>query len=266
MSYINTLNAEQKRNADILVKRMIAKGITNPYTQSAILAVVSKESAFIPKNEGSYRTTNNARIRSIFSKLSKLNDAELNALKSNDEAFFNAIYGGMYGNAQNEGYKYRGRGFQQLTFKGNYKAVGDKIGVDLVSNPDKLNDPTVAADAVIEFFKDQIEKGKKLGKLSAYNATNINDFKNETDSLNAIYHANAGWGKSSQVISADVTGGKAKATSRMSDILNFVKNTASSGLDTATEVVKKNPITMTVVMIAAIAVASYFIYKATKKK
>lgn len=260
MGYLDTLNSEQKRNVEILIQRMKAKGITNPYTQSAILAVVSKESAFKPQSEGSYRTTNNARIRSIFSKLSKLNDSELNALKSNDEAFFNAIYGGMYGNSANEGYKYRGRGYNQLTFKGNYKAIGDKIGVDLVSNPDRLNDPTVAADAVIQFFINEFEKGKKLGKLSAYNANDINDFKNESDSLNAVYHANAGWGKSIQAINADPTGGKAKASSRIGDLLNYAKT--STGL--AIEVVKKNPLT-TIITLAAILTASYFIYKAIKK-
>lgn len=41
---------------------------------------------------------------------------------------------------------------------------------------------------------------------------------------------------------------------------------AGETMQQATEVVKKNPITMTVILVAAILTASYFIYKATKKK
>jgi predicted chitinase len=50
--------------------------------------------------------------------LSNLSEAELTKLKSNDEAFFNAVYGlAKYGQTANEGYKYRGRGLNQITFK-----------------------------------------------------------------------------------------------------------------------------------------------------
>ena len=39
--------------------------------------------------------------------------------------------------AKNDGYLYSGKGFNQLTFKGNYKKIGDLIGIDLISNPNK---------------------------------------------------------------------------------------------------------------------------------
>lgn len=39
-----------------------------------------------------------------------------------------------------DGYKYRGRGLVHLTWHDNYKKAGDKIGVDLVSNPDLAMD------------------------------------------------------------------------------------------------------------------------------
>jgi putative chitinase len=35
-----------------------------------------------------------------------------------------------------DGARYAGRGFVQLTWKNNYRRVGDLIGVDLVSSPD----------------------------------------------------------------------------------------------------------------------------------
>jgi len=45
-------------------------------------------------------------------------------LKGNKRKFFNAVYGGRLGNAKDEGYKYRGRGYIQLTGKNNWEKAG----------------------------------------------------------------------------------------------------------------------------------------------
>jgi predicted chitinase len=227
-NYFETLNNTQKNNINVLTKRMNDKGITNKYTQAAILAVASKESAFIPRSEVSYSTTSNERIRQIFgSRLSKYSESALSALKKDDKKFFDAIYGGMYGNAPDEGYKYRGRGFNQLTFKGNYDAIGKKIGIDLVKNPDRLNEVAVASDALIQYFVDRFKAAPKE-TLKYYNTTDLNGFKNLTDALGAVYHANAGWGKSVSSIKADPTGGKAKAEGRVNGFYDFVKSAKDS--------------------------------------
>lgn len=57
-----------------------------------------------------------------------------------------------------DGKKYKGRGFIQLTGKTNYKKFGDKIGVDLVSNPDLAKDPKVAAKVAIEYWKERVDR------------------------------------------------------------------------------------------------------------
>lgn len=60
----------------------------------------------------------------------------------------NAVYGGRMGNgpeASGEGYLYRGRGPIQITGKDNYRACGDAIGVDLIGNPERLEQPQYAA-------------------------------------------------------------------------------------------------------------------------
>jgi|LauGreDrversion4_2_1035121.scaffolds.fasta_scaffold43876_5 putative chitinase len=70
------------------------------------------------------------------------------------EAIANAAYGGILGNAMNEGYKYRGRGFVQITGKDNYKRVGEIIGVDLVNNPDLiLKDRTIDERASLAYMR-----------------------------------------------------------------------------------------------------------------
>lgn len=225
MDYFNTLTPTQNANIVFIIKRMTEKGITNAFTKSAILSIASKESGFIPVSETSYKNTSNARIRQIFGKrVAKYDEAGLTTLKSNDEAFFNAIYGlAQYGQTSNEGYKYRGRGLNQITFKENYKKLGSKIGVDLVNNPDLLNTLPIATDGLIQYFVSAFASSK--AQLSLYNATNINDFKTLKDSVGAVYHANAGWGMSKASLDADVTGGRAKAESRSAGFLKIVNST-----------------------------------------
>ena len=46
-------------------------------------------------------------------------------------------------------YPYYGRGYVQLTWKENYKKAGDFFKVDLVGNPDKAMEPTLAARILV---------------------------------------------------------------------------------------------------------------------
>lgn len=123
-----------------ILQRLKNAGYKNPYTLAAMMATIKRESDFKPQTELSYRNTSAYRIKKIFpSKFKNWTDAQIDQLKKNDVNFFNHVYGGRYGNEQNEGYKFRGRGLNQITFKGNYEVVGAAIGKDLVTNPDQLN-------------------------------------------------------------------------------------------------------------------------------
>lgn len=219
MSYVSTLIPAQVSNIYTMIERMVKKGIINPYAQAAILAVVSKESGFTPKSETSYKNTSNERIRKIFGSRVPADDNQLNALKQNDEAFFNAVYGGRYGNSPTEGYKYRGRGYNQLTFKGNYASIAKLINIDIVSNPDLVNRPDVAADVMIAYFLRELNSPDGKAYLSKKGVKDINDFKNTSDALETIFQANRGWGKTGP----DTTGGYALAASRVDDLIKLVE-------------------------------------------
>ena len=247
--YFDILKTDTKRKAVVasLVTNMKLMGVTNPLTQAGILSVVSKESDFIPKNEIPYSNTPNTRIRAIFgSRVSMYNEAQLTSLKANDVAFFNAVYGGWYGNATNEGYKYRGRGYNQLTFKGNYVQIAKQIGVDIVNYPDLLNNVDVATKALIQYFKNRFSESGN--KLSLYNSNGINDFKDLNSAVLASYHANAGWGNN---IVNDTTGGKAKAVERSTTFL---------------EIVKQNPTTTGGVFFLVSSAVGLLIWKYNRKK
>jgi putative chitinase len=46
--------------------------------------------------------------------------------------------------------KYHGRGFVQLTWLANYAKMSGYLGIDLVNEPDKAKDPTIAAKVIWE--------------------------------------------------------------------------------------------------------------------
>ncbi len=57
------------------------------------------------------------------------------------EQIANIVYANRMGNgdtASGDGWKYRGRGFIQLTGKNNYQLLSDYTGTDYVNNPDLL--------------------------------------------------------------------------------------------------------------------------------
>lgn len=202
------LNQTQKNNINSLIKQMNQNGITNQFAQAAILSVIYKESSFIPKNEN--LNYSQERILQVWPGTS-VQIAKDSA--NNPEKLGNIMYGGKYLNGPTEGYLYRGRGYNQITFKSAYKQYSDLTGIDLVKDPDKLNNPIYAGIVACAFFKNgflAISHNQDLAGF--YKITGaINDFTSIDNALGAMYHINAGVGQSISVILADSTGGRQKA-------------------------------------------------------
>ena len=86
---------------------------------------------------------------------------------SRDQIIANTIYGNRMGNDDpGDGYKYRGRGYIQLTGKGNYEAMSKLIGVDLVNNPDLAAQPDYAAQIAVMYWRTRVAKGGKMGDIA----------------------------------------------------------------------------------------------------
>lgn len=62
-----------------------------------------------------------------------------------------------------DGYKYRGRGYVQITGRSNYRNAGQKLDVPLLENPDKALEPVVAGMALVRGSLEGWYTGKKLG-------------------------------------------------------------------------------------------------------
>ena len=52
--------------------------------------------------------------------------------------------------------KYHGRGYIQLTHDYNYKKYGDRLGIDLLNNPELALDGDIAARIAVEYWKDHV--------------------------------------------------------------------------------------------------------------
>jgi len=154
----------------LVTKAMEEQGITNNFAKVALLANIEKESGFVPKDENlaGYKNTSNDRIRKIFTtRATKFSDEELNEIKKDPVKFGEMAYGfdtkmgqGMGNKEPGDGFKYRGRGFIQITGKNNYDRFGKAIGENLTTSPEKANDPynasKMAAAFVIAGLKNKI--------------------------------------------------------------------------------------------------------------
>jgi uncharacterized protein YfkK (UPF0435 family) len=156
----------------LVLSALIAAGYSKS-AQANMMANVEKESNFNPRNEEIPRAE---KIFSMFGppgvkggqpengknkvRFQTLQEAQ-DIVAAGPEAYFNKVYDGRMGNTSpGDGYKYRGRGFIQITGKDMYNRVGKMIGEDLVGNPDLANKPEIAAKIVPAFFQLKLKERK----------------------------------------------------------------------------------------------------------
>jgi len=77
----------------------------------------------------------------------------------NPQRYFARKYDGkrILGNTKpGDGYRFRGRGYIQLTGRDNYTRVGRALGIDLVNHPELAADPATAARIAVYFWKKRV--------------------------------------------------------------------------------------------------------------
>ena len=75
---------------------------------------------------------------------------------NNPEALANKVYANRMGNGapdSGDGWRYRGRGYIQITGRDGYRAIGSAIGVNLENDPDRASDPDDALRVACGFWK-----------------------------------------------------------------------------------------------------------------
>jgi putative chitinase len=88
-------------------------------------------------------------------------EAKAKEYERKPEKIANLVYGGRMGNgpeASGEGFKFRGRGYIQLTGKDNYKAFDAVVPEDILANPDLVASKYPLLSAAWFFHKNGLHK------------------------------------------------------------------------------------------------------------
>jgi putative chitinase len=118
---------------DFVIRRY---GINTVVTMSHFLAQASHESGNFSMVSENLNYTSSSRLKTVFPSYFPGNTAD--NYVGNPQKIGNHVYANRNGNgneASGDGYKFRGRGYLQLTGKANYIAFGKDALVDLVANP-----------------------------------------------------------------------------------------------------------------------------------
>jgi putative chitinase len=109
----------------LIIQELNKAGITSPAAIANIFATVKAESGFRSRSE-------------------EISEERANKNYGNNPGLGNKLPG--------DGYKFRGRGLIQHTGRAQYEVLSRASGLDLINNPDQLNDPAIAAKTIPWFF------------------------------------------------------------------------------------------------------------------
>lgn len=147
---------QAQQGIDAIIAACNELGLTSPNAIASCLAIAGGECTWISQTEN-LKYSSKERLKTLF-KRCREDDAIATKCVNNPEETANSIYCNRIGNGNydtGDGWKYRGRGMVQLTGKANYQKLGDKLGLDLVNNPDLANEPANAAKILVSFCKDR---------------------------------------------------------------------------------------------------------------
>lgn len=156
-------------------KTLLAKNQVNtPLRIAHFFSQMEHESGLKPIEENLRYSA--ARLRQVFPKyFPTLQEAKEFEYKEKEIA--NRVYGGRMGNiCTNDGWKYRGRGFIQLTGRANYASLSVDTGINYISEPDLLLNE---ADAMIS-------------ALWYWNKNDLNRFADNDDIITITRRINGG--------------------------------------------------------------------------
>lgn len=113
-------------------------GVTTPLRLSHFFAQLEHESNLKPIAENLNYSA--SALRRVFGKYFK-SYTEAKTFERQPERIANRVYANRMENGDEtsgDGWKYRGRGFIQITGRANYRMLSEATGIDYLSNPDLL--------------------------------------------------------------------------------------------------------------------------------
>lgn len=162
--------AEQRQRAESLLVIAYRSGITDPAELANFMAQTQHESQHYRRLEENLNYSG-SRLYDVFGARNGLTRETAQALSEISDPIerrtkvAEQIYGGTWGlnNLRNtdvgDGYKFSGRGYMQLTGRGNYAAYGGLTGLDLVNHPELASEQTNAERLAVAYWKEGVVKG-----------------------------------------------------------------------------------------------------------
>jgi predicted chitinase len=171
------------------------------------------------------------------------------ALKTTQEYASGAAYEGRtdLGNVNpGDGVRFKGRGLIQLTGRSNYASMSNKVGKDLIANPQLVEEPDLAVQVSAIYWVDRIRNGLNLNQW----ADQFN-LQERVDSTN-------NW-KVHENITRAINGG----TNGIDDRANRLQQGLEI-VDEITDKIKRNPFIAIMISLSLI-LGGIAIYQITKK-
>lgn len=128
-------------------------GIDTAHEAASFLAQIGHESCHLQRLAENLNYSDNALMQTWPRRFDLVTSARY---ARHPEMIANRVYANRYGNgdeASGDGWRYRGRGGLQITFRDNYAAGGEALGLDLLDNPELLLDPVNALRSAGWFWK-----------------------------------------------------------------------------------------------------------------
>ena len=146
-------------------------GITSALRKAYIMSVLDHESGLKPKRESLYFKTIEGLRATFYTPFKGKSDAFVKQYLKDSVKCANYVYANRGGNgdeASCDGFKYRGGGLIQNTFKDGYQRLKDKTGIDFVANPDFIIEEEKAVRCALIFWQDNsLNKYADLDDLDA---------------------------------------------------------------------------------------------------
>lgn len=145
--------------------------VNTPLRIAHFMAQADAESGLIPKRESLYFKTIEGLRRTFKTPFKNKADSFVASFLRNSEHCANYVYANRGGNgdqASGDGYKYRGGGIFQNTFRDGYSLLQQKTGILFYENPDLILEEPNAVIAALEFWKsNDLNKYADLDDLDA---------------------------------------------------------------------------------------------------
>lgn len=136
---------------------MQKRWITTPRRIGHFLANILHETGNFKRMEENLRWRDPARLDATYSRIRGVADARA-LIARGPEAIANRAMADTLGNgdeASGDGWRFRGRGYFQITGRANYRDMGKKLGLELEAQPELAINPEIAAQIAGQFWSDR---------------------------------------------------------------------------------------------------------------